>query len=112
MAKNLLFRSLASCEYFIVFVWIFCLLDVSCQDENANTYFEGAQWSVGDCITCRCNNGLISCEQHVTFLTSSDGLVQNCTQPQCNVVAFVKTNRGICKGKYIAEPILNSENFG
>ncbi|CAH3168420.1 unnamed protein product, partial [Porites evermanni] len=78
----------------------FCQTNVSCQDENANTYFEGAQWSVGDCITCRCNNGFISCEQHVTFLTSSDGLVQNCTQPQCNVVAFVKTNRGICKGKW------------
>ncbi|CAH3125439.1 unnamed protein product [Porites lobata] len=89
----------------------FCKTNISCQDENANTYFEGAQWFVPDCITCRCNNGLISCEQRVTFLTSSDGLVENCTQPKCNVVAFVKTNRGICKGKYIAKPLLNSENF-
>ncbi|KAJ7383111.1 hypothetical protein OS493_030641 [Desmophyllum pertusum] len=75
----------------------FCDANTTCHDEEANTYFQGATWSVGDCITCNCSKGVISCSRTIKLITSSDKNIEHCSQPGCNVLAFQKSNKGICK---------------
>ena len=82
---------------------LFCFSEVLCQDEEGNAYFDGATWTVGDCIGCRCDKGIISCSRQIMFITSDDVKTEHCNQTVCNVATFVKTNKGICKGKYAIE---------
>ncbi|KAL9982451.1 hypothetical protein ACROYT_G004494 [Oculina patagonica] len=74
-----------------------CEAKTLCQGEEGNAYFDGAKWPVGNCIVCRCNNGFISCSRGITFITSDDTKIEHCDQPDCNVAAFLKSNKGICK---------------
>ena len=76
-----------------------CFSDALCQDEDANTYINGSTWSIGDCIDCYCHNGVISCSKTLSVITSNEENTERCSQPDCNVAAFLKANRGICKGK-------------
>ena len=75
-------------------------LEVLCQDEEGNTYFDGATWTVGDCIDCRCDKGIISCSREIMFITSDEFKQEQCNQTGCDVAAFLKANKRICKGKY------------
>ncbi|KAJ7376737.1 hypothetical protein OS493_032792 [Desmophyllum pertusum] len=45
-----------------------CTSEVTCQDEESNQYFEGATWSVGDCLQCSCYNGSINCTRELYVL--------------------------------------------
>ncbi|XP_066029944.1 uncharacterized protein [Pocillopora verrucosa] len=74
-----------------------CKTDDLCQDEDANTYINGSTWSIGDCIDCYCHNGVISCSKTLSVIISNDENTERCSQPDCNVAAFLKANRGICK---------------
>ncbi|XP_066029938.1 uncharacterized protein [Pocillopora verrucosa] len=74
-----------------------CKTDALCQDEDANTYINGSTWSIGDCIDCYCHNGVISCSKTLSVITSNEENTERCSQPDCNVAAFLKANRGICK---------------
>ena len=76
-----------------------CFSDALGQDEDVNTYINGSTWSIGDCIDCYCHNGVISCSRTLSVITSNDESTDNCSQPDCDVAAFLKANRGICKGK-------------
>ena len=84
--------------------------EVTCQDEDSNQYFEGATWSVGECMKCSCLVGTIRCSRkvvYVTFLnlTPKNGLAsdlnfdEDCSQPKCNVAEYMRTNKGICNGE-------------
>ena len=76
-----------------------CFSDDLCQDEDANTYINGSTWSIGDCIDCYCHNGVISCSKTLSVIISNDENTERCSQPDCNVAAFLKAKKGICKGK-------------
>ena len=96
-------NSLISCEsrFFSVYLLTICFSDDLCQDEDANTYIIGSTWSIGDCITCYCHNGVISCSKTLSVITSNEENTERCSQPDCNVAAFLKAKRGICKGKWL-----------
>ena len=88
-----------------LFIWkpslnkvLFCFLEALCQDEEGNTYFDGATWTVGDCIDCRCDKGIINCSREIEFITSDELKTEHCNQTNCDVGAFLKTDKGICKG--------------
>lgn len=91
----------------LAFIWkpglskaLFCVLEALCQDEEGIAYFDGATWSVGDCIYCICDKGIISCSRWILFITSDELKTEHCSQTGCNVAAFLKKNKRICKGKY------------
>ena len=87
--------------FFSPYLLMICLSDDLCQDEDANTYINGSTWSIGDCIDCYCHNGVISCSKTLSVIISNDENTERCSQPDCNVAAFLKANRGICKGKWL-----------
>ena len=83
--------------------------EITCQDEDSNQYFEGATWSVGKCIDCRCVQGTIYCSRKVvlaSFLLFTQKLqvanevtfTEYCNQTECNVATYIKRNKGICHG--------------
>ena len=85
--------------------------EVTCQDEDSVQYFEGATWSVGKCIECRCKQGKIRCSRKVTLATflhltheiklaSENTFTEHCNQAECNVANFMKRNNGVCDGKF------------
>ena len=91
------------------FACLFFSPEISCQDEGSNQYFEGATWSVGKCIDCRCAQGTISCSRKIilaSFLLFTQKLqlaneitfTEDCNQTECNVAKYIKRNKGICHG--------------
>ena len=87
--------------FFSPYLLMICFSDDLCQDEDANTYINGSTWSIGDCIDCYCHNGVISCSKTLSVIISNDENTERCSQPDCNVAAFLKAKRGICKGKWL-----------
>ena len=86
-------------DFFSPYLMTICFSDALGQDEDVNTYINGSTWSIGDCIDCYCHNGVISCSRTLSVITSNEESTDNCSQPDCDVAAFLKANRGICKGK-------------
>ena len=97
--------------HYIYFICALLLSVVTCQDEDSNQYFEGTTWSIGSCIKCSCAQGKIHCSRTavlVSFLqlsglpvfASDQTFIEYCNQASCNVVSFVKANKGICFGKF------------
>ena len=86
-------------DFFSPYLLTICFSDALGQDEDVNTYINGSTWSIGDCIDCYCHNGVISCSRTLSVITSNEESTDNCSQPDCDVTAFLKANRGICKGK-------------
>jgi len=87
-----------------------CSPEITCQDEDSNQYFEGATWSTGKCIECRCVQGKIQCSRKLiltsfllfTQTTQNAGetsFTEDCNQLECNVATYMKINNGICRGK-------------
>ena len=82
-----------------IFLYMY-FLAFMCSDEETNCYFDGVTWSVGDCIECRCIKGLISCNKTMTFVTSTtEQRIEQCSQPNCNIVDFLNSQKQVCKGK-------------
>ena len=88
-------------DFFSPYLLTICFSDALGQDEDVNTYINGSTWSIGDCIDCYCHNGVVSCSRTLSVITSNDTNTDNCSQPDCDVAAFLKANRGICKGKWL-----------
>ena len=85
--------------------------EITCQDEDSNQYFEGATWSIGKCIECRCVQGNIHCSRKLVLTSfqlftqtiqkaSETAFTEDCNQMECNVATYMKENNGICRGKY------------
>ncbi|KAL9982816.1 hypothetical protein ACROYT_G004923 [Oculina patagonica] len=84
-----------------------CSSEVTCQDEDSIQYFEGAKWSVGKCMQCRCSQGKIHCSRKLVLasflvftnniqLASEITFTEHCDQGECNVANFMKRNNGVC----------------
>ena len=91
---------------------MFPLSEVTCQDEDSIQYFEGATWSVGQCMQCSCIRGKINCKRklilasfllftHKIQLASESTFTEHCNQGDCNVANFMKRNHGVCHGKFL-----------
>ncbi|CAH3032747.1 unnamed protein product [Porites lobata] len=79
---------------------ISCKTAIACQDEELNKYFEGATWSVGTCIQCSCQSGLIKCTRTISVSSSKNfegRITEHCSQTECNVARYVHENKDKCR---------------
>ncbi|XP_073235527.1 uncharacterized protein [Porites lutea] len=77
-----------------------CRTAITCQDEELNKYFEGATWSVGTCIQCSCQSGLIKCTRTISVSSSKNfegRITEHCYQTECNVARYVQENKAKCR---------------
>lgn len=95
----------------------------ACQDEASNWYFEGATWSVGKCIECRCVQRKIHCSRKLVLasfqlfdrkIRKDDEITftEDCNQTElCNVASYLKRNNGICHGKQNGKTFASERAF-
>jgi len=103
------FNVAAQLEKFSIYLFLFSP-EITCQDEDSNQYFEGATWSVGKCMECKCVQGKIQCSRKLVLASfllftqtiqnaSEITFTEDCNQMECNVATYMKRNNGVCHGK-------------
>ncbi|XP_073240174.1 uncharacterized protein [Porites lutea] len=85
--------------------------NVICYDEEGGTFIIKDRvkgWKVSPCLSCHCKGGLTTCKRDLTinfpgYFRSIYSHAQNCTQPSCSVLKFVRENREWCHAAELVE---------
>lgn len=80
--------------------------NVKCKDEEGGTFLMNDKvngWKVSPCLSCHCKGGLTACKKTLTinfpgYFKAVYSYMQNCKQPSCSVLKFVRENKEWCQG--------------
>ncbi|XP_020603383.1 uncharacterized protein LOC110042360 [Orbicella faveolata] len=81
-----------------------CSSEKTCQDEDSNQYFEGATWSVGKCIECRCVQCKIQCSRKLRRLVKTRTRINTLREPRGLLVNVLSADA--FKAKFSAQESL------
>ncbi|XP_068746819.1 uncharacterized protein [Montipora capricornis] len=76
--------------------------NVICRDERGQLLILKDTWGVTNCIWCKCVEGLLNCKRtlRVNFVGEHNAyvpLVEECKQPACSTVDFIRKKRHACE---------------